>query len=255
MKITILTLFKEEFYGIINSSIIKRAIENKVCEINIIDYRDFAKKRNKRVDDYSYGGGAGMIIEAQPIVDALKSIPNFETIKKIITSPIGKTYNQKKAIELSKEKELIIVCGHYEGIDHRIMDYVDEAISIGDYILTGGEVASLAIIDSIIRLIPNAITHSSIEDESFVTGLLEYPQYTKPVTYDGYDVPAVLVNGNHEEIRKYRKFESLKNTYLNRPDLLDIYEKDELDTLYIEEIKKGIMEYEKVKDLKIKKKK
>lgn len=240
MKITILTLFKEEFYGIINSSIIKRAIENKVCEINIIDYREFSKKRNKRVDDYSYGGGAGMIIEAQPIVDALKSIPNFETIKKIITSPIGKTYNQKKAIELSKENELIIVCGHYEGIDHRIMDYVDEAISIGDYILTGGEIAAMAIIDSIIRLLPEALgNEESKVDESFENNLLEYPQYTRPEVYDGKKVPNVLISGNHENIRKWRRFMALKTTYENRPDLIDKAKLSSEDEEFLVMIKEG----------------
>lgn len=241
MKITILTLFKEEFYGIINSSIIKRAIENNVCEINIIDYREFSNKKNRRVDDYSYGGGAGMIIEAQPIVDALKSIPNYDKIKKIITSPVGKTYNQKKAFELSKEQELIIVCGHYEGIDHRIMDYVDEAVSIGDYILTGGEIAAMAIIDSIIRLLPDALGNEESKiDESFENNLLEYPQYTRPEIYEGKKVPSVLISGNHENIRKWRRFMALKTTYENRPDLIGEAKLSSEDEKFLKMIKEGI---------------
>lgn len=255
MIIDILTIFPEMFTGILNSSIIKRTIDKGLVVINIHDFREYTNNKHKKVDDTIYGGGAGMLVMCQPVVDCLKSIQQYDKAYKIITSAQGTRYTQNKAKELSGKEHIIIICGHYEGIDHRVLNYVDEEISIGDYILTGGEVASLAIIDSIIRLIPNAITHSSIEDESFVTGLLEYPQYTKPVTYDGYDVPEVLVNGNHEEIRKYRKFEALKNTYLNRPDLLDTYEKDELDILYLDEIKKGIMEYERVKDIKIKKKK
>lgn len=238
MIINILTLFPEEFTGIINSSIIKRAIDNDICTINVIDYREYSNKKNKRVDDYSYGGGAGMIIEIQPIVDCLKQIPNYQNIKKIITSPTGKMYNQKKAIELSKEKEIIIICGHYEGIDNRITDYVDEEISIGDYILTGGEIAAMAIIDSIIRLLPNALGNdlSSI-DESFENDLLEYPQYTRPYDYEGNKVPDVLISGNHETIRKWRRFMSLKLTYENRPDLLEKATLTEEDKEMLQKIK------------------
>lgn len=238
MIINILTLFPEEFTGIINSSIIKRAIDNDICTINVIDYREYSNKKNKRVDDYSYGGGAGMIIEIQPIVDCLKQIPKYQNIKKIITSPTGKMYNQKKAIELSKEKEIIIICGHYEGIDNRITDYVDEEISIGDYILTGGEIAAMAIIDSIIRLLPNALGNdlSSI-DESFENDLLEYPQYTRPYDYEGNKVPDVLISGNHEAIRKWRRFMSLKLTYENRPDLLEKATLTEEDREMLQKIK------------------
>ena len=240
MKINILTLFPEEFTGIINSSIIKRAIDAKVCEVNIIDYREYSNKKNKRVDDYSYGGGAGMIIETQPIIDALKSIDNYQNIKKIITSPIGKTYNQDKAIELSKEKEIIIVCGHYEGIDYRILDYVDEKISIGDYILTGGEIAAMAIIDSIIRLLPDALGNDESKiDESFENNLLEYPQYTRPVEFDGKKVPDVLLSGNHENIRKWRRYMSLKTTYTERPDLLEKAKLNAEDLMFLVLIKYG----------------
>lgn len=255
MIIDILTIFPEMFKGIINSSIIKRTIEKELVTINLHDFRDFTTNKHKKVDDTIYGGGAGMLVMCQPIVDCLKSIEGYKDAYKIITSAQGTKYNQTKAKALSNEKHIIIICGHYEGIDNRILNYVDEEISIGDYILTGGEVAALAMIDSIVRLIPDAITETSIEDESFVTGLLEYPQFTKPASYDGYDVPNVLINGNHEEIRKYRKFEALKNTYLHRPDLLDTYNKDDLDILYLEKIKEGILDYNSVKDLKEKKKK
>lgn len=255
MIIDILTIFPEMFKGIINSSIIKRTIEKELVTINLHDFRDFTTNKHKKVDDTIYGGGAGMLVMCQPIVDCLKSIEGYKDAYKIITSAQGTKYNQTKAKELSNEKHIIIICGHYEGIDNRILNYVDEEISIGDYILTGGEVAALAMIDSIVRLIPDAITETSIEDESFVTGLLEYPQFTKPASYDGYDVPNILINGNHEEIRKYRKFEALKNTYLHRPDLLNTYNKDDLDILYLEKIKEGILDYNSVKDLKVKKKK
>lgn len=221
MRIDILTLFPEMIYGVINSSISKRAIENELIEVYVHDYREFSNKANKRVDDYSYGGGAGMIIEVQPIVDCLRSIPGYEKAYKVITTPTAKVYNQEKAKALSKIDHLIIICGHYEGIDHRIMDYVDEGISIGDYILTGGEIASMAIYDSIIRLIPKVLGNdeSSI-DESFSSNLLEYPQYTRPAEFEGKKVPDVLINGHHEKIRIYRKKESLRLTQKYRPDLL-----------------------------------
>lgn len=240
MIIDILTLFPEAINGVINTSILKRAIESNVISINVIDYREFSNKKNKRVDDYSYGGGAGMIIEPQPIVDALASIKGYKEARKIITSPVGKVFNQRKAQELSKEEHLIIVCGHYEGIDDRIMNYVDEAISIGDYILTGGEIAALAICDSVSRLVPNVLgNEESSQEESFDGGLLEYPQYTRPEVFDGYQVPSVLLSGNHEEIRKWRRFKSLERTYKNRPELLNEELLSEEDKKFLKEIKSG----------------
>lgn len=241
MNINILTLFPEEFEGIINSSIIKRAIEAGAVKINLIDYREFSNKKNKRVDDYSYGGGAGMIIELQPIVSALRSIDNYENIHKVITLPSGRVFNQKKAYELSKLDDLIIVCGHYEGIDSRINEYVDEKISIGDYILTGGEIPAMVIIDSIIRLLPNVLGNDeSTMDESFQRDLLEYPQYTRPVVFEGKEVPKVLVSGNHANIAKWRKYMSLKETYENRPDLLEKAFLTEEEKYLLEQIKKGV---------------
>ena len=247
MIIDIITIFPEMFEGIIKTSIIKRTIEKELITINVHDFREYTLNKHKKVDDTIYGGGAGMLIQCQPVIDTLKSINGYEKAYKIITSAQGNTFNQKKARELSKLDHLIIICGHYEGIDNRVLNYVDEEISIGDYILTGGEIPALTIIDSVIRLIPSAITDNSIEDESFEMGLLEYPQYTKPYEYDGYKVPDELVSGNHEEIRKYRKFESIKKTYFKRPDLLEKYELDKEGLLFLNNIKNGILEYKNIK--------
>lgn len=247
MIIDIITIFPEMFTGIINSSIIKRTIEKELITINVHDFREFTTNKHKKVDDTIYGGGAGMLIQCQPVIDTLKSINGYKDAYKIITSAQGNTYNQDKAKQLSKLDHLIIICGHYEGIDNRVLNYVDEEISVGDYILTGGEIPALTILDSVIRLLPEAITDMSIVDESFETGLLEYPQYTKPYEYDGYTVPDVLISGNHEEIRKYRKFESLKKTYLKRPDLLEKYEFDNESILFLENIKNGILDYKNIK--------
>ena len=247
MIIDIITIFPEMFEGIIKSSIIKRTIEKELITINVHDFRNYTTNKHKKVDDTIYGGGAGMLIQCQPIIDNLKSIDGYEKAHKIITSAQGNTFNQQKAKQLSKLNHIIIICGHYEGIDNRVLNYVDEEISIGDYILTGGEIPALAIIDSVIRLIPNAITDMSIEDESFEMGLLEYPQFTKPYEYDGYKVPDVLISGNHEEIRKYRKFESIKKTYLKRPDLLENSDLDKEGLLFLDNIKNGILEYNRIK--------
>jgi len=243
MIIDIITIFPEMFEGIIKSSIIKRTIEKELITINVHDFRDYTLDKHKKVDDTIYGGGAGMLIQCQPVVDTLKDIQGYEKAYKIITSAQGNTFNQQKARSLSEKDHIIIICGHYEGIDNRVLNYVDEEISIGDFILTGGEIPALTIIDSIIRLIPDAITDVSIEDESFETGLLEYPQYTKPYEYDGYKVPDELMSGNHEEIRKYRKFESIKKTYIKRPDLLEKYNFDDEGVFFFENIKKGTLEY------------
>ncbi len=240
MKIDIITIFPEMFEGILNNSIIKRAIEKNIVKVNVHNFRDYSTDKHNKVDDTTYGGGAGMLISLPAITSCLKDISGYEKAKKIITLPIGKIYNQSIAKDLSKEEHIIIICGHYEGIDDRILNYVDESISIGDYILTGGEIASLAIIDSVIRLLPNAISEGSTETESFSNDLLEYSQYTKPYEYDGYKVPDVLVNGNHEEIRKYRIYDSLKRTYINRPDLLNKHDFSKEENEYMECIKLGM---------------
>ena len=240
MIIDIVTIFPDMFSNIINDSIIKRAVDKGIVTINIHNFRDYALDKHNHVDDTTYGGGAGMLISVQPVVDCMKSIEGYNNAHKILTSPCGVKLDQDKANQLSKYDHILIVCGHYEGIDERIVNFVDEEISIGDYILTGGEIPALAILDSVIRLLPNAISDESTSIESFNNYLLEYPQYTKPLEYDGLAVPQVLVNGNHEEIRKYRLFESIKKTYFKRPDLLEKATLDKEGLLYLECIKQGL---------------
>lgn len=220
MKIDILTIFPEMFEGFLNTSIIKRAIENKKVQINIHDIRAYSKDSHKKVDDYGFGGGKGMVLMPQPIFDATESIKTKNT-KVLLMTPQGKQYNQKKAYELSKEKNLLIICGHYEGFDERIRTLADEEISIGDYVLTGGELASMVITDSITRLIDGVIEKESHINDSFNNNLLDYPVYTKPVDFRGMKVPEVLLSGHHANIKKYREEESLKRTEKRRPDLLE----------------------------------
>ncbi len=237
MRIDIISLFDEMYKGFLENSIIKRAIEKGIVDIHLHDFRTYSTDKHNHVDDTTYGGGAGMLIALPALVDCIKDIDGYDKAHKIITSPCGNTYNQEKAYELSKKDHIIIVCGHYEGIDERILNYVDEEISIGDYILTGGELPSLVILDSVVRLLKDAISDDSTVDESFNNDLLEYPQYTKPPIYDNLKVPEVLINGNHEEIRKYRIYESLKKTYLKRPDLLKKHNFSKEEEFYLEAIK------------------
>ena len=218
MKISILTLFPEMFDGFLTNSIIKRAIAKKVVEIEIVNIRDFTKDKYGRVDTPPIGGGAGLIMKCQPIIDALNNTRS-ESSKTILFSPRGKTYDENEAKELSKENHLILICGHYEGIDERVNKYVDEQISIGDYILTGGESPAMAVSDSIIRLLDGAIAAESLENESFNDSLLEYPQYTEPYSFEGDNVPDILYSGNHKAIEKWRKTRSLVLTRKYRPDL------------------------------------
>ena len=220
MRIDILTLFKEQFNGFLETSIIKRAIDKKQVEINLIDIRDFVQNKHKQVDDTVYGGGSGMVIMVEPVVLALESVKTKDS-KVILLTPSGKVYNQEKAISLSKEKHLIIICGHYEGIDERIKHFVDMEISIGDFVLTGGEIPSMVVVDSITRLLDGVITKESLESESFNDNLLDYPVYTKPRNFRGYEVPEVLVSGNHERIKEYRQEERIKRTNERRKDLID----------------------------------
>lgn len=238
MKIDILTLFPEMFTGFLNTSIIKRAIDKQIVSIELHDFREFADNKHKHVDDYPYGGGQGMVLMCQPIVDCLKTITTDESII-VLMSPQGMTLNHRVATKLSKIKHLIIICGHYEGFDERIRDYVDLELSIGDYVLTGGELSSMVVSDAIIRLLDGTIKEESHSDDSFAAGLLEYPQYTRPPVYDGNEVPEVLMSGHHENIRKWRKYQALKKTYLKRPDLLDDYQFSVEEREMLEEIKKN----------------
>lgn len=215
MKINIYTLFPEMFSGIITNSIIKRAISKKIVTINIINIRDYTNDKYGRVDTPPISGGAGLILKCQPIVDALKNDHGY----KILLNPRGQTYNENIAKSLSKREEISIVCGHYEGIDERVNKYVDELISIGDYILTGGEIGAMAIVDSVTRLLKGAITDNSLVNESFNDNLLEYPQYTEPYNFNGDKVPDILYCGNHKIIDRYHRKEQLKLTKQYRPDL------------------------------------
>ena len=220
MKIDILTLFPDMFNGFITESIIKRAIENKHVEVNFINFRDYTNDPHGKVDDTPYGGGAGMVLACQPIFDCVKAIRTAES-KVILLTPSGVPYKQKMAYDLSKEKHLIIICGHYEGFDDRIETLADYLISIGDYVLTGGEVPAMVLADSIIRLIPGVINESSHLNDSFNENyLLDYPTFTKPAEYEGLKVPEVLISGDHQKIDEWRYQESVKRTKERRPDLL-----------------------------------
>ena len=221
IRFDILTLFPEMFTGILSSSILKRAIEKKQIEVNLIDFREFSTNKHHTVDDYAYGGGAGMLISVEPIHLALKTIPNLDNAHVILTSPIGKTFNQETAKAYSEKNHIVIICGHYEGIDDRIHYYIDEEVSIGDYVLTGGETPAMIIIDAVSRLVDGVISSDSIKDETFNNNLLEYPQYTRPAIYDGHAVPDVLISGHHAKIEEFKKYESIKRTYKYRPDLLE----------------------------------
>ena len=220
MRIDILTLFPKMFEGILEESIIKRAIEKKLVEIHIINFRDFSHLSNHQVDDTPYGGGSGMVLRPEPIVEALESVKT-ENSKTLLMCPQGVPFKEKKAIELSHEKHLIIVCGHYEGYDERIREFVDEEISIGDYVLTGGEIPAMAIMDSIIRLLPGVIKEESYLEDSFMNDLLDYPTYTKPADFRGLKVPEILLSGDHAKIKAWREEQALLNTKKRRSDLLE----------------------------------
>ncbi|MDO4467630.1 MAG: tRNA (guanosine(37)-N1)-methyltransferase TrmD [Bacillota bacterium] len=232
MKISVLTLFPEYFEPLLHTSIIKRAKEKELFEFETVDFRTFTKEKHGHVDDTPYGGGAGMVLMCQPILDALKSI-RTENSTVILLTPQGKTFKQEIARELSLKDHLIFICGHYEGFDERIREYVDIQMSLGDFVLTGGESACMVMCDAILRLIPGVIKQDSSDDDSFSHGLLEYPQYTRPEIYDGKRVPDVLLSGHHANIKKWRHEMALKNTFMHRPDLLEEREcsKEELEFL------------------------
>lgn len=225
MQFDVLTLFPEMFEPL-KQSILGRANKNHILEFNFINMRDFSKDKHQKVDDTPYGGGAGMVIMPDVVYDAYNSIKNRENAKVIYLSPQGKTLNQIKVQELSKQQHLILLCGHYEGIDQRVLDeIVDEEISIGDYVLTGGELPAMVLIDSVSRYVEGVLKEDSVQEESFSNGLLEYPQYTRPEIFRDKKVPEVLLSGHHENIKKWRQERSLEITKLKRPDLLEKSEK------------------------------
>lgn len=236
MRIKIVTLFPEMFENFKSTSVVGRAIEKGYVSIECVDFRTYSTDKHHHVDDTPYGGGAGMVLRCDIIDKCLNDIKSDKS-HILLMSPQGKTFNQEMANRLSLEEEIIIVCGHYEGFDERIRGYVDEEVSVGDFVLTGGEIPAMLISDSVIRLLDGAIRKESFTDDSFYNGLLEYPQYTRPLEYKGEVVPEVLQNGNHELIRKYRLKEALRKTYLRRPDLLKqrVFSKEEL--ILLDEIK------------------
>ena len=236
MKFSVLTLFPEMF-DCLKQSIIGKAEEKKLININVINMRDFSKDKHKKVDDTPYGGGAGMVIKPDIVYDSFKSIKDNKA-KVIYLSPQGKKLKQEEVERLSKEEHLILLCGHYEGIDQRVIDeIVNEEISIGDYVLTGGELPAMVLIDSVSRYIEGVLDEESIKEESFSNNMLEYPQYTRPEIFLNQKVPEVLLSGHHENIRKWRRKESLKNTYKKRPELLKNIELSKEDIKILNEIK------------------
>ncbi|RVU55289.1 tRNA (guanosine(37)-N1)-methyltransferase TrmD [Anaerosphaera multitolerans] len=234
MKFSILTLFPEFFNCLIDYSIVGRAIKESIIELETVNIREFSENKHGQVDDYPYGGGPGMVMQVGPIYRSIESVRN-DNSKVIYLSPKGKVLNQKKLIELSRENHLILLNGHYEGIDNRVVEnYIDEEISIGDYVLTGAEIPSMVLIDGITRLIPGVLSsEESYSIESHYSGLLEYPQYTRPQRFNGLEVPEILLSGNHEKIRQYRIFQSIKLTLENRPDLIDKSKLTDIEKEYL----------------------
>ncbi|MEK4522615.1 tRNA (guanosine(37)-N1)-methyltransferase TrmD [Psychrobacillus sp. FSL W7-1493] len=225
MKIHILSLFPEMFTGVFNSSILKKAQDKNEVSIDVVNFRDYSGNKHHQVDDYPYGGGAGMVLKPEPIFNAIEALPPSSSGNRriILLCPQGERFNQQKAEELAKEEELVFICGHYEGYDERIREHlVTDEISIGDFVLTGGELAAMTVVDSVVRLLPNVLGKAaSHEQDSFSTGLLEHPHYTRPVEYRGYKVPDVLLSGNHAAIDQWRREQSLKRTLERRKDLLE----------------------------------
>ncbi len=220
MKISLMTLFPESFDGFLQGPVLRRAVRNGALEIDVVDIRDYADGSFRKLDDNTFGGGVGQVMRAQPVLNALASIREEDSYVCAMT-PVGIPYTQKTARALSQKSHLILLCGHYEGIDERVYHAADARISIGDYILTGGEIAACAVADSVIRLLPGVLKEAATQGESFENGLLEYPQYTQPADLDGDRVPDVLLSGNHEKIRKWRLEQSLRATLRYRPDLLE----------------------------------
>lgn len=221
MRIDILTLFPEMFDGVFSASMLGRAQAGGLVEIRVHNIRDYTDNKHKKADDYPFGGGAGLILMAQPIFDCMDAVLAGEPARRILLTPRGRTLNQKIAKELSREDRLVLLCGHYEGVDERVMNIIDDEISIGDYVLTGGELPAMVLADCLSRLIPGVLgSEESAQDESFSDDLLEYPQYTRPASFRGMDVPEILLNGHHAKIQAWRLEQARLKTALNRPDLL-----------------------------------
>ncbi|MGX7148983.1 tRNA (guanine-N(1)-)-methyltransferase [Enterococcus sp. DIV0840] len=248
MKIDVLTLFPRMFEGPMGESIIGKAVEKNLLEINVSNFRDHSDNKHQSVDDYPYGGGAGMLLKVQPIYDNLRRIEEAspETKKRVILlDPAGKRFDQKMAEEFSEEEHLVFICGHYEGYDERIRSLVTDEVSLGDYVLTGGELGAMVMIDATVRLLPDVLGNKlSAQTDSHSTGLLEHPQYTRPAEFKGMSVPEVLTNGNHKLIAEWQLKESLRRTYLRRPDMLETLELDDEMKKFLTEI----IEEEKIAD-------
>lgn len=241
MKFDVLTLFPEMFEPL-KQSIIKRATQKNIIDIDLINIRDYSEDKHNKVDDTPYGGGAGMLMKADVVDRAYNSIKT-ENSKVIYLSPQGRKLNQKIVKELANEEHLILLCGHYEGIDQRVIDkIVDDEISIGDYVLTGGELPAMVVIDSVSRYVDGVLSKESIEEESFSNGLLEYPQYTRPEIFNNVKVPEVLISGHHENIKKWRRRKSLENTFYKRPEMLENIALTDEEKSYIENLKKEVQE-------------
>lgn len=243
MHIDILTLFPEMFPGVLESSILKRAQEKSEFSYSLINFRDYAANKHEKVDDYPYGGGAGMVLTAQPIFDAIQDVKERHNSKPriILLCPQGEPYTQAKAEELAEEEHVVMICGHYEGYDERIREHVvTDEISIGDYVLTSGELGAMVITDSIVRLLPNVLgNEQSAEEDSFSTGLLEHPHYTRPANFRGMKVPDILLSGHHANIEKWRRKKSLERTYERRKDLLESAQLTDEDKVMLAEIAKS----------------
>lgn len=240
MKIDILSLFPEMFKGPLTQSIVGKAIEKQLLDVEVTDFRDYTTNKQRHVDDTPYGGGAGMLLQAQPIYDALDAIAakNDGLGKVILLDPAGRKFDQKVAEELSQEKHLTFICGHYEGYDERIRERVTDEISLGDFVLTGGELGAMVVIDATVRLLPDVLgNRESALGDSFSMGLLEYPQYTRPADFRGMKVPEVLTSGNHQKIAEWRNKEALRRTYERRPDLLENYELSVQEEKWLREFK------------------
>lgn len=242
LRIDIITIFPEMFRGPFDVSILKKAQDRGFVEIKVHNLRDFTEDKHRTVDDYPYGGGSGMVMKPEPIFKAVRTLRK-EKSEVILLSPSGDLFNQKIAEELSKKDHLILICGRYEGVDERVKKIITREISIGDYVLTGGEIPAMVLVDAIVRLIPGVLGDpNSLKEESFQWGILEYPQYTHPREFEGMEVPEILLSGNHKEIRRWRRKEALRKTFLKRPDLLGKVELTQEDLELLEEIKKELRE-------------